>query len=91
MGHDHEWYQLPGPIAAWAVEIERVYNGDLEKVDLKSDRFLSKDYTAEVYTEPGLEWVEGTTMIDVLERHFPAVSPALKGVGNAFHPWTAVG
>ena len=25
---------------------------------LKSDRFLSKDYTPEMYTQPGIEWVE---------------------------------
>jgi hypothetical protein len=102
-------------------EIRRVYNNDLEKVDLlvglmaeplpkgfgfsdtafrvfilmasrrlKSDRFLSKDYRPEIYTKQGIDWVENTSMIDVLTRHFPAVAPALKGIESAFHPWRKV-
>jgi hypothetical protein len=58
---------------------------------LKSDRFLSADYTPEVYTQAGIEWIEESTMIDVLERHHPALAPALEGVANAFHPWRKVG
>ena len=54
---------------------------------LKSDRFLSKDYRPEVYTKQGIEWVEENTMIDVLTRHFPDVTRALKGKKSAFHPW----
>jgi hypothetical protein len=106
----------------WAQEIKRVYDGDLEKVDLltglmaeplpegfgfsdtafrvfilmasrrlKSDRFLSQDYTADTYTQPGIEWVEETSMLDVLHRHVPALKPALAGVENAFKPWRRVG
>jgi hypothetical protein len=105
-------------VPPWAAEIERVYGGDLEKVDtmvgmmaeplpegmgfsetafrvfllmasrrLKSDRFLSKDYRPEIYTKPGIDWVEETTMIDVIARHFPALAPAMKGVDSAFKPW----
>jgi len=58
---------------------------------LKSDRFLSQDYTPEMYTQPGIEWVEETTMLDVLRRHVPALKPALEGVENAFKPWRKVG
>jgi hypothetical protein len=54
---------------------------------LKSDRFLSQDYRAEVYTKAGIDWVENNTMIDVLTRHFPALSAPMKGVDNAFKPW----
>jgi hypothetical protein len=54
---------------------------------LKSDRFLSKDYRAEVYTKQGIEWVEENTMLDVIGRHFPALTPAMKGLDNAFQPW----
>ena len=102
----------------WAAEIERVYDGDIERVDLlvglmaeplpegfgfsdtafrifvlmasrrlKSDRFLTTDFRPEIYTPLGIDWVERTTMIDVLERHFPGLSPSLAGVGNAFRPW----
>ncbi len=46
---------------------------------LKSDRFLSQDYTPEMYTQPGIEWVEETSMLDVLRRHVPALKPALVG------------
>jgi hypothetical protein len=58
---------------------------------LKSDRFLSKDYRPEIYTKEGFNWVEETTMIDVLTRHFPAVAPAMKGIETAFHPWRKAG
>jgi hypothetical protein len=102
----------------WAVEIERVYSGDLEKVDtmvglmaeplppgfgfsdtafrvfllmasrrLKSDRFLSQDYRPEIYTKEGIDWVEQTSMIDVIARHFPSLAPAMKGLETAFQPW----
>jgi len=57
---------------------------------LKSDRFLSQDYTPDVYTQPGIEWVEETSMLDILKRHVPALAPALQGVSNAFHPWKKV-
>ena len=105
----------------WAEELRRVYDNDLDKVDLmvglhaeplpagfgfsetafrlfilmasrrlKSDRFLSKDYRPEIYTKDGFKWVEETSMIDVLIRHFPALAPALKNVETAFHPWRKV-
>jgi hypothetical protein len=54
---------------------------------LKSDRFLSRDYRPEIYTKQGIEWVEQSTMIDVLTRHFPSVAPFMKGIESAFHPW----
>jgi hypothetical protein len=57
---------------------------------LKSDRFLSKDYRAEVYTKEGIDWVEENTMVDVVKRHFPDLAPALKDKKSAFHPWNAV-
>ena len=54
---------------------------------LKSDRFLSRDYRPEIYTRQGIDWVEQTSMIDLLTRHFPAVAPFMKGIESAFHPW----
>ena len=56
---------------------------------LKSDRFLSKDYRPEVYTKEGIEWVEDSSMIDVITRHFPSLAPAMEGLENAFKPWKA--
>jgi hypothetical protein len=102
----------------WAREIEELYDGDIDKVDLqvgllaeplppgfgfsdtafrifilmasrrlRSDRFFTDDYTPDVYTPEGIEWVEGNTMGDVLLRHHPELAPALDGVANAFAPW----
>lgn len=57
---------------------------------LKSDRFFTVDYTPDVYTKVGLEWIDETTMSDVILRHFPQLKPSLLGVGNAFSPWDKV-
>ena len=57
---------------------------------LKSDRFFTRDYRPEVYTQAGLDWVEDTSMRDVLLRHFPELEPALRGVENPFAPWARV-
>ena len=109
------------PNPDWQAELRRVYDGDLENVDLmvglyaetppagmgfsdtafrifalmaprriSSDRFLTDDYRPEIYTAEGLEWVDDNTMVSVLLRHFPELAPALRGVTNAFAPWTPV-
>lgn len=57
---------------------------------LKSDRFLTDDFSPKVYTEPGFRWVENTSMTDVLLRHHPELKPALEGVANPFAPWKQV-
>jgi len=54
---------------------------------LMTDRFYTKDYRPEVYTQEGLDWVENTTMVDVLKRHNPQLATSLVGVENAFKPW----
>jgi hypothetical protein len=106
----------------WAEQIRRVYNNDIDKVDLqvgmyaeplppgfgfsdtafrvfilmasrrlKSDRFFTTDFTPEVYTQTGIDWVTKTKMKDVLLRHYPELTPALEGMPNAFLPWHKVG
>jgi hypothetical protein len=55
---------------------------------LNSDRFFTVDYTPEVYTPEGMEWLDNTTMKTVLLRHYPQLEPALRNVENAFAPWT---
>jgi hypothetical protein len=57
---------------------------------LKSDRFFTRDYTREMYTDEGIDWINETTMIDVLLRHLPGLAPALRGVENAFAPWRRI-
>jgi hypothetical protein len=58
---------------------------------LKSDRFFTRDYRPEVYTQAGIDWVEGNSMRSVLLRHFPDLEPALEGVENPFAPWVRTG
>ena len=58
---------------------------------LKSDRFFTRDYNAETYTQTGLDWIDESSMRDVLLRHYPGLEPALRGVDNAFAPWRRVG
>ena len=105
----------------WAEQIRRVYNNDIDKVDLqigmyaeplppgfgfsdtafrvfilmasrrlKSDRFFTTDFTPEVYTQTGIDWVNNTKMKDVILRHHPDLAPALEGMPNAFLPWHQV-
>lgn len=58
---------------------------------LKSDRFLSKDYGPEMYTQAGIDWVESNDMSTILLRHFPELKPAMGHLDNAFEPWRAAG
>jgi len=102
----------------WAEELRRVYDNDIDRVDLiagmfaeptipgfafsetafrifvlmaprrlKSDRFFTNDFTAQVYTQTGLDWIADNTFGTVVQRHFPELKPALRGVKNAFKPW----
>jgi hypothetical protein len=58
---------------------------------LKSDRFLSRDYTPKVYTQAGIDWINENSMVSILGRHYPSLIPTLSGVSNAFAPWPRVG
>jgi hypothetical protein len=53
---------------------------------LKSDRFFTTDYTADVYTKTGLQWIEDATMSSVLLRHYPELRSVMRH-DNAFKPW----
>jgi hypothetical protein len=57
---------------------------------LKSDRFLTRDYSPKLYTRAGMDWINDTSMVDVLLRHYPQLAGALDGVENAFAPWRRV-
>jgi hypothetical protein len=103
---------------AWAAELRRVYDGDIENVDLmvgmyaeprpqgfafsdtafrifilmasrrlNSDRFLTTDFTPQVYTQTGMQWVRDNTFATVLLRHLPQLRPSMREVNNAFVPW----
>jgi hypothetical protein len=106
----------------WREEIRRVYNNDIDTVDLivglfaekppkgfgfsdtafrifvlmasrrlNSDRFFTTDFTEDVYSKAGMDWIADSTLSTVLLRHFPSLAPALSGVNNAFAPWKAKG
>lgn len=54
---------------------------------LKSDRFIAGSWNPEMYTQEGFEWVQNTTMRDVLGRHFPELKATLPTKTNVFAPW----
>jgi hypothetical protein len=54
---------------------------------LSCDRFFTSDYTAEFYTQAGLDWIAETGMTTVLERHHPEVAKFIPKGQNPFAPW----
>src|SRR5947209_179907 len=56
---------------------------------LKSDRFFTNDYSPDVYTPEGIEWVESNLFGDVVRRHHPDLADAINPK-NAFAPWQAI-
>jgi hypothetical protein len=34
-----------------------------------------------------MTWINNTSMIDVLLRHYPELRPSMRGLNNAFVPW----
>ena len=55
---------------------------------LQADRFYTNDYTAETYTQAGLDWVDANNMKTVLLRHLPVLEETgLGNIENAFKPW----
>jgi Animal haem peroxidase len=55
---------------------------------LKSDRFFTTDWGPKTYTQVGMDWINSNDMSSVLLRHYPNLAPALRGVKNAFAPWS---
>ncbi len=58
---------------------------------LNSDRYFTEDFDADVYTQLGMVWVQGTTMTGVLLRHYPQLRRSVRGVSNAFALWPGAG
>lgn len=110
------------PNKEWAREINEIYNGDVDLVDvqigmqaeqppkgfgfsdtafrifilmasrrLKSDRFFTNNFNAETYTQVGFDWVNNTTMKDVILRHYPELAEAIDDVERVFAPWPKLG
>lgn len=53
---------------------------------LESDRFFTTDFTAEVYGQDGLDWINENGFTSVVLRHHPELAPAFRGVKNPFAP-----
>jgi len=58
---------------------------------LQSDRFYTTDYTPKMYTAIGLRWIETNNLVTVILRHCPQLASRLRGVDNAFLPWSRFG
>lgn len=54
---------------------------------LNSDRFFTKDFTPQVYTPVGMDWIKNNSMVTVLLRHYPQLRASLRTIKNAFVPW----
>jgi hypothetical protein len=105
----------------WAEEMRRVYNNEIDRVDLmiglfaerrpqgfafsdtafrifilmasrrlNSDRFFTTDFTPQVYTPVGMDWIKNNNMITVLLRHYPQLRTSLRTIKNAFTPWNSL-
>ena len=57
---------------------------------LQSDRFLTVDYRAEVYSPLGLDWIDKNGMTSVILRHCPQLSSVLPRTASAFVPYRFV-
>jgi hypothetical protein len=58
---------------------------------IKSDRFFTEDFTPEVYTQVGIDWINANSMRTVLTRHSPALARHFGDVRNVFFPWASAG
>jgi hypothetical protein len=55
---------------------------------LQADRFYTDSYNEETYTAEGLDWVDRTSLKNVLLRHHPELEKTgLGNITNAFEPW----
>jgi hypothetical protein len=57
---------------------------------LQSDRFLTVDYRAEVYSPLGLDWIDKNGMTSVILRHCPQLASVLPRTASAFAPFRPV-
>lgn len=55
---------------------------------IMTDRFYTKDFRSEIYSEWGLSHIKQNSLRTILMRHYPKLTPLLMGVKNAFEPWT---
>jgi hypothetical protein len=56
---------------------------------LQSDRFLTIDFSPEVYSPLGLDWIARNGMTSIILRHCPGLARVLRPGANAFKPFGA--
>ncbi|KAJ7226884.1 heme peroxidase-domain-containing protein [Mycena pura] len=54
---------------------------------LLTDRFFTTDYTAAVYTQQGLDYIQNSDFRAVIGRNIPELNASVYTVDNAFKPW----
>ncbi|KAF7361222.1 hypothetical protein MSAN_01154300 [Mycena sanguinolenta] len=54
---------------------------------LMTDRFFTTDYTAEFYTQEGLDYISNSDFRAVIGRNVPELNASVYTVDNAFKPW----
>ncbi|KAJ6589163.1 heme peroxidase [Mycena capillaripes] len=54
---------------------------------LMTDRFFTTDYTAAVYTQEGLDYIQNSDFRAVIGRTVPGLNASAHSVDNAFKPW----
>jgi hypothetical protein len=54
---------------------------------LRSDRFLTVDFTSDVYTPLGMDWIARTSFSSLLERHHPDLAGVIPAGKDVFAPW----
>lgn len=58
---------------------------------LQADRFYTDDFNADIYTREGLDWIDESSLKNVILRHYPELeNTGLANVKNAFEPWDTV-
>ena len=53
---------------------------------LTSDRFFTTDYNVNLYTRPGMDWINTNTLASILLRHYPGLAPSLRQAAECLHP-----
>jgi hypothetical protein len=54
---------------------------------LKSDRFYTTDFNADVYTPMGMAWIADNGLRTVMSRHLPQLQNHYADLRNVFFPW----
>ena len=54
---------------------------------LMADPFYSNYFTNKIYTDLGMNYVQKTTMKDILVRHYPELESKFNDIENIFGPW----